>query len=161
MGVSSSKMATPGHPKRFDFQHLLKNMWTRYIPMAGCVSTGVLSINILAPKYFQRMFFGCPYVPAITNSLWFNSHLGVGLYIYNRKHLTKASKPERVMFSVYGAVLFNFGTVLFWATSKRLLPKCSFVTALFGVGSTIVCYFIGHRYLNWVDRQVMHSDVEE
>ena len=75
--------------------------------------------------------------------------------------MKKASNFQRVAFSVYGAVLFNFGTVLFWATTKSLLPGCPYMRSTFGVGAAVLFYYIGKEYLDWVDKQVIHSEIEE
>ncbi len=89
----------------------------------------------------------------VANCLWFNSHLGVGMFLYSRKHLRRAPMYYRVLYSVYGAVIFNFGTVLFWATTKALLPKCNYLRTIFGVLSGIAFLAIGKEYIDFVDRQ--------
>ena len=128
-----------------------------------------LSTPIIWPKiglhytklsvFFFRVF--SPYESLVANALWFNSHLGVGLYIYNRPHLLSAPKYERVMYSVYGAAIFNFGVVLFWATCKTLLPRSIPVRVLFGLGSGAAVFIIGKNYLDFVDKQAVTMETEE
>ena len=90
----------------------------------------------------------------VSNCLWFNAHLGTGLYLYSRKHMKRASRYHRIMFSVFGTAIFNFGTVLFWATTKALLPRKNFIRMLFGIGSGLTFLIIGKEYLQFVDGQV-------
>ena len=85
--------------------------------------------------------------------------MGVGLYIFNRKHLKTAPLYSKVMFSVFGSAMFNFGSVLFWATTKNILPKCDHVRLVFGVMSGISFLAIGYEYLKYVDSKVV-SEVD-
>ena len=87
----------------------------------------------------------------ITNGLWFNAHIGAGLYIYSRRHLKGASESKKVLFSAFGAVMFNFGTVLFWATAKNLLPESDALRTLFGLTSGAALLYIGKEYLQYID----------
>ena len=95
--------------------------------------------------------FCSPYEPIVANCLWFNAHIGTGLYIYTRRHMERSTSPQRVIFSVFGAVLFNFGTVLFWAATKTLLPERDLLRTLFGFSSGMLLYAIGREYLKFID----------
>ena len=97
----------------------------------------------------------------MANCLWVNSHLGVGLYLFDRPHIRCAPLYSRVMFSVFGSVIFNFGSVLVWATTNNILPKCSHMRFFFGVISGVTLYAIGHEYLRFVDSKCMEKHKEE
>ena len=103
--------------------------------------------NITLFIYF-RLF--APNELVVANSLWFTAHLGVGLYIYGRKHIQYKPGPVRIMYSVFGSVIFNFGSVLVFATSKSLLP-CESLRAVVGVTTALVFLYIGKSYLDMVD----------
>ena len=90
------------------------------------------------------------------NCLWFNSHLGVGLYIYGRPHLAKFSTYNRIIFSVYGSVLYNFGMVLLWATIKENNVSNGF-RVFAGLVTGVTGLMIGRKYFNMVEA----TDVEE
>jgi hypothetical protein len=62
-----------------------------------------------------------------------------------------AGTPWRIGYSIFGAVLFNFGTVLFWATTKTLLPRNDILRSLFGLLSGAAFFYVGQRYLKYVD----------
>src|SRR6218665_1565398 len=95
--------------------------------------------------------FCSPYEPIVANCLWFNAHIGTGLYIYTRRHMESTTSPQRFIFSLFGAVLFNFGTVLFWAATKTLLPERDLLRTLFGFSSGMILYAIGREYLKFID----------
>jgi len=91
----------------------------------------------------------------VANSLWFSAHIGTGLYLYSRRHIGAAGTPARLVYSIFGSVMFNFGTVLFWATTKTLLPRNDPVRTLFGLLSGVALFAIGKRYLDYIDDQVL------
>ncbi len=95
----------------------------------------------------------------VSNCLWFNAHLGIGLYLYSRQHMKNTSSYRRIMYSVFGAVMFNFGSVLFWATTKALLLKNEMIRSLFGLGSGLALLYIGREYLDFIDGQT--QDLKE
>ena len=103
-----------------------------------------------------------PFDHVVSNALWFNGHLGVGLYLFSRKHLRRAKMPWRITYSVFGAVIYNFGTLLFWATTKAaILPNNATLRSIVGIGSGCAFLFLGHHYLKFVDTQVGNVLKEE
>ena len=107
----------------------------------------------ITPSYLSFRIFGDGAVVA-TNTLWFNAHLGVGLYLYSRRHLQRQAMFPRVIYSVYGAVIYNFGMTLYWATTRLVLPNCKYVRCLFGVISGIAGLAIGKEYLKMLDTSI-------
>ena len=94
--------------------------------------------------------------------MWYNAHIGVGLYIYNTKHVRSLKTYERILFSTFGAVVFNYSAALLWAsvaTAKNFLPKCDFVRSTFGVVSGAVLLFVGREYLKSVDNAITKNEV--
>ena len=89
----------------------------------------------------------------MANSLWFNAHFGVGLYMYPRRHMKAAPRYQRIIYSVFGAAMFNFGSVLFWATTKTLLPKSNALRIIFGLGTGAALLGIGKHYIDYIDDQ--------
>jgi hypothetical protein len=65
--------------------------------------------------------------------------------------MQKATTWLRAVYSVSGAVLFNFGAVLLWATLKEVLPPSNPLRTLFGLGSGVALLTVAHRYLKFVD----------
>ncbi len=91
---------------------------------------------------------------ALANAFFLNSHIGAAIYIYYRQHMKKVSCKTRVMYSVYTAVLFNFGSVLLWATTKTVLPNTPVVGGLFGAFTSFCLLAVGREYLNFIDSLV-------
>ncbi|CAH1793915.1 unnamed protein product, partial [Owenia fusiformis] len=156
------KMAAPMFKKYF--QNLgdlsLENVCFRYIPLAGGASCLAFSVNILNSADFNRVFGDNNLVAA--NSLWLNSHLGVGLYLYSRKHIKRAPLPKRILFSVFGSAMFNFAVVLMWASAKQVvLPDKPAIKTLFGLVSGATMLAIGREYLKYVDCQAGNMLNEE
>ncbi|KAI0213224.1 hypothetical protein LSAT2_001774 [Lamellibrachia satsuma] len=118
------------------------------MPAAGAVGGLGFSLNVMTPNVFRSLF--APHDLVVANSLWFTAHLGAGLYIYNRKHIQYQTGPYRIMYSVFGSVIFNFGSVLIYATTKSLLP-CQSLRAVAGVALGLVFLCIGKSYLDMVD----------
>ena len=109
---------------------------------------GIITLVIFNFRVFS------PFDHVASNALWFNAHFGVGLYLYSRKHMRRARMPWRITFSVFGAVIFNFGTLLFWATTKAaILPNNTTLRSIVGIGSGCAFLYLGHRYLKFVDTQ--------
>ena len=127
----------------------MTDLFFRYIPLAGSASALAFSLNVMNPTFFRSVF--APNELLVANSLWFNAHLGIGLYLYGRKHMRQGTTYQRVLFSVFGTVLFNFGSVLFWATTRALVLKNDILRSLFGVGTGIAMLFIGKEYLDFID----------
>ncbi|XP_041363031.1 uncharacterized protein LOC121378781 [Gigantopelta aegis] len=122
----------------------------KILPSIGGLSYQLFSANIMNPRSFRWMFDDRDIV--IANTLWFNAHIGIGLYMFGRPHLQKASTQRRILYSVFGSFLFNFGSVLFWATCKSLLIQNPKLRTLFGFGSGFVLLYIGREYLHYIDK---------
>jgi hypothetical protein len=58
-----------------------------------------------------------------SNTILFNSHVGIGYYVFFRKHQIRLKMWDRIEFSVFASVLFNFGSLMFGVLFKALLPK--------------------------------------
>ncbi|XP_076317837.1 uncharacterized protein LOC143229410 [Tachypleus tridentatus] len=128
------------------------NVYSHYVPLAGSLSYSIFSVTVFIPEISTRLFPRRSI--AVANSLLFNSHLGSGLYLYTRHHLAEASTYYRTMYSVYGALLFNFGSVLLWAVTKTLLPENVMVRTAFAVSTSLCMLTIGKEYLDYVDSKV-------
>jgi len=126
---------------------------THYVPAAGAASALAFSVNVMNPRFFRSLF--SPHQLLVANSLWFNAHIGTGLYLYSRRHISAAGTPARLVYSLFGAVVFNFGTVLVWATTKSLLPRNDALRTVFGLLSGVALFVAGKHYLGYVDDQVL------
>ncbi|XP_059468390.1 uncharacterized protein LOC132192442 [Neocloeon triangulifer] len=126
------------------------NLLFFYLPAQGVASFAGLSINSMNPRIFYKLF------PKkdITSTLLACSTLGTGLYLYNRPHLQSAPTQLRLSFSVYGALLFNFGSLLLFAVAKSYLPENTNLATLVGVASCYSLVKVGTSYLDHIDSQL-------
>ncbi|PIK48281.1 hypothetical protein BSL78_14857 [Apostichopus japonicus] len=130
----------------------IENVCFSYLPAIGAISHTVFAIHILdkslIPRFFPVWHFG------VANSFLFNSHLGVGLYLYNSRCLSKAPVHNRILWSVYGSVLFNFGSVLLFSTGKLLLVNDRLIGALYAAAASLSFLVIGKQYVEFVDENI-------
>ncbi|XP_074648843.1 uncharacterized protein LOC141904190 [Tubulanus polymorphus] len=155
-------MAAPIESK-FSLQNLknikLDDVMYRFMPAVGGASYLAFSVNIMNPRLYKNLF--APHELLVSNKLWFNAHLGVGLYLYSRKHMITASAYQRIMYSIFGTVVFNFGSVLLWATTKALLPECVYMRSFFGLISGTSLLLIGKEYVAHLDKKCINDKPAE
>lgn len=65
---------------------------------------------------------------------------------------------NRIIFSAYGSVLINFGSILLWATTKSLIPNKFWLRVMFAISSATSLIIIGKEYINYVDDHLCSSD---
>ncbi|XP_076449422.1 uncharacterized protein LOC143285866 [Babylonia areolata] len=121
----------------------------RVLPTVGGVSYGYFAIHIMNTSWFKSVFHNNDV--RVANTFWFNAHVGIGLYMFGSSHLRQAPINRRILYSVFGSFLFNFGSVLFWATSKTFLPAKPGLLAMFGLASGFVLLYVGKEYVDYID----------
>ncbi|VDO97429.1 unnamed protein product [Soboliphyme baturini] len=120
-----------------------------YIPLCGAVSHSMFSIHILNPELLTKIF--AMNDAAISNALFLNANLGIAVYMYYAKHMKRVTTSARVIYSVFTTILFNFGSVLFWATAKAVLPKNGAARMLFGVFTSFCFLAVGKDYCMYIN----------
>ncbi|XP_033644506.1 uncharacterized protein LOC117304114 [Asterias rubens] len=123
-----------------------------YLPVLGAASHTLFAVHMLdrnlLPRLFPRWHLG------VANSLLFNSHLGVGLYIFNRPSLRAATMQQRILWSVYSSAMFNFGSVLLFATGKQLLTEDRFVGTLYAMSASLCFLVVGKQFFDFLDSRI-------
>ncbi|XP_050535890.1 uncharacterized protein LOC126902545 [Daktulosphaira vitifoliae] len=119
-----------------------------YVPAFGSLNYTILSINVMNPGLLQRIIPK----PDLTNLLLLNSCVGSTLFIVSRPHLRSSPLKIRVLYSVYGSVLFNMGSVLSWAIIRSLLPNNTAIATLAGIFSGFAITSCGVAYLEHNDK---------
>ncbi|KAF6207866.1 hypothetical protein GE061_016315 [Apolygus lucorum] len=124
-----------------------KSLLFHYLPMAGAASYGTLSVNVMNPSLIMRMS------PSrdITNILLGVSVAGSLLYIYDRPHLRSSPPSKRILYSGFGAVIFNFGSVLVWAV-LRSSTRSNCIATIIGLASGAGLALAGLNYLQFIDQ---------
>lgn len=121
-----------------------------YAPACGTLNYAFLSINVMNPGLLQRIVPK----PDLTNIFLFNSCVGSFLFIAARPHLSEAPLKLRIVYSVYGSILFNMGSVLSWAILRSLLPNNSGLATVAGLISGFALTGCGVAYLSYNDKTV-------
>uniref|UniRef100_A0A914C6X3 Uncharacterized protein n=1 Tax=Acrobeloides nanus TaxID=290746 RepID=A0A914C6X3_9BILA len=124
-----------------------------YVPLTGAVSHSLFSVHILSPSLVTQIF---PlYDLAVSNAILFQSHLGIGFYVYYRQHLLRLKPWDRVEYSVFTSVMFNFGTLLFAVLLKGLLPRKigAWPRSLLGLAMSFLFISRGMKFIQIVDRR--------
>ncbi|VDK62034.1 unnamed protein product [Anisakis simplex] len=128
-----------------------RSLLSYYLPITGAVSHTLYTIHIFSPQILSRLFPICDL--AVENSILSTSNLGVGFYVYFRPHLYRLDSWNRVQYSVFAAVMFNFGSLLTAVFIKALFPSKSNI-ALKSVVAIALSWFLlsrGHHYLKFLD----------
>lgn len=94
----------------------------------------------------------------VGNSLWFQAHLGAGLYIYSRRHIRSLPLKQGILYSIFGSVLFNFGSCMIWGLGKSVLPTSPLARMVFGIASSCLLLYMGQDYLQYVDNKCSDLD---
>uniref|UniRef100_A0A7E4VTC1 DUF1736 domain-containing protein n=1 Tax=Panagrellus redivivus TaxID=6233 RepID=A0A7E4VTC1_PANRE len=122
-----------------------------YAPLSGAISHTLFSVHIFSPILVTKVF--PVYDLAVSNTVLFNSHVGIGLYVYFRPHLFGLNAWDRVEFSVFASVIFNFGSLLFAVLLKAVLPKTLATTPRTIMGASLSLFLMsrGLKYLRHID----------
>ncbi|RWS14751.1 hypothetical protein B4U79_00342 [Dinothrombium tinctorium] len=71
------------------------------LPATGSISYQIFAVHVYFPHLLKRTLSTHHLI--FENCLLYNSHIGVGLYLYTRKHMKLVPIYYRVMYSVYGS----------------------------------------------------------
>ncbi|XP_022103546.1 uncharacterized protein LOC110986165 [Acanthaster planci] len=134
-------------------RQILDKICFSYLPIVGAASHTLFAMHILdrnlLPGLFPKWHLG------VANSLLFNSHLGIGLYVFNRPCLRSASTQQRVLWSVYSSAMFNFGSVLLFATGKQLLTEDKLVGTLYAMSASLCFLVVGKQFFDFLDSRYL------
>lgn len=130
-----------------DFRRYL----AKYLPYAGGVSYSILALNTMG---INLPLLGENGRLIVFNSTLAFSHVGFGVYIYNRPILDalKPSTTKRLIWSLFGSWMMNLGSVLFWAIGKELGPTNKVARALIGLSAGGVFLYVATDFTNALDK---------
>ncbi|XP_059168701.1 uncharacterized protein LOC131950523 [Physella acuta] len=125
-------------------------------PGVGSVCYGYISFACMDPLWFGRAFGDVHKL--VSNVLWIQAHLGIGLYIFSRRHIRKLSTNRALFYSIFGSALFNFGSCMIWGLGRTLLPPSSTLRVAFSLISSCLLLYAGQDYLQYVDNSCSEVD---
>jgi len=120
-----------------------------YLPATGAISYVLFSVHCLNPTILPNMFPKNWHPVSI--GIWFNAHLGIGLFYYYRQHLRRVSDSSRIIYTAFATVMFNFGSILFWSAVADVLPRHKWMRVSFGLLTSICFLSVGREYLSYID----------
>ncbi|XP_054156224.1 uncharacterized protein LOC128954647 [Oppia nitens] len=103
-----------------------QNIYSYYLPLNGCISYYAFSVHCSLPGGLFRLLPNSGL--RVVNCLLFNSHIGIGLYLYMSGHMRQLQPYYRIMFSAFGSVMFNFGSIMFWSLTAKSMSTVMAVT---------------------------------
>uniref|UniRef100_A0A914I3A0 RNA helicase n=1 Tax=Globodera rostochiensis TaxID=31243 RepID=A0A914I3A0_GLORO len=135
-----------------------RTLLRHYVPLSGALSHTLFAINIFSPSLYTRMFSS--YDLAVSNAILFNAHLGLGFFLFFRPHMYHLWRWRRVEFSVFGSVMFNFGSLLCAIFVKGFLRKVKGpARATLSVLLSIFLLSLGRRYIQHIDQRTKLNEV--
>ncbi|CAF1221312.1 unnamed protein product [Adineta ricciae] len=126
-------------------------LFAKYRPLITTPFFFGFSTHVLSPALFSRLLSSRFDIP-ISNLLLFGSHVGVTSYLYTSKHLRKAHMFERLLYSIYGSAMFNFGTVLVMSIIRSIFPDKEPLRLGIGLSTAVALLAIGKKYVNYIDQ---------
>lgn len=115
-----------------------------HLPSVGGISLVSLSSTIMEKQFLRNSLGDIQLL--VKDALWWYSHLGIGTWIYQRKHLHSVDTLSRLSFSVAGSLVFNQGVMLLLAMFRLRLPNCKHVTVPLGIGACFGLVHLGRMY---------------
>lgn len=88
----------------------------------------------------------------VAYALWLNTHICLGTHLYRQRHLQTAPCLDRILFTALSTTMFNFGSVLLWASIKQIIPDRSGQRTLLSVGIGTCLLWMGQRYVNFINK---------
>ncbi|TMS39582.1 hypothetical protein L596_006082 [Steinernema carpocapsae] len=129
-----------------------RTLLTHYLPLSGACCHSVFTMHIFNPQTMTRIF--PVWDLAVSNAILFTSHLGAGFYLFFRPHLYAVPHWDRVQFSVFGSVMFNFGSLLLAVLVKPLIPaKSGFLKGLLGAALSSFLLWTAKKYVDHIDKR--------
>ncbi|KAH7717428.1 Protein C09G9.1 b [Aphelenchoides avenae] len=127
------------------------SLFRHYIPLSGAVSQTLYSMHVFSPSVVTGLFPVCDL--AVSNTILFNSHLGVALYVFFRPHMHRLNLWDRVQFSVFSSGMFNFGSLALAVLVKAFVPKRlpTLPKSILAAGLSVFLMTSGANYLRYID----------
>ncbi|CAD6199014.1 unnamed protein product [Caenorhabditis auriculariae] len=166
MGILDHSPSSSGVPRRgafgIDWSTWVpavtpKTLLSHYLPASGALSHTLYTVHLFSPTIISKMFPTADL--AVSNSILFNANVGLGFYVYFRRHLQRVDPWDRVEFSVFSSTVFNFGSLLAAVLVKALIPAKAPTWAKSLVAASMSVYLLtrAYKYLHYVDARFSRS----
>ncbi|XP_005092563.3 uncharacterized protein LOC101863569 [Aplysia californica] len=140
-----------------EFQIRASDVCFKITPAIGAVCYEYFSLSVMDPQWFSRAFGNSESM--VKNIVWFHAHMGAGLYLYSRRHIRKVHPVSRgIFYSMFGSILFNFGSLLLWGWGRSILPQSPALRSVCGLLSGGALLYAAQDYLQHVDSSCSELD---
>lgn len=129
-----------------------KKALKKYLPYSGLVGYSVLGLHSVKVRV-EELIIGNSARPFVFHGALVLSSVGMATYLYDRPvfNVIKAPKSRRLLWSLFGTWMFNFGSLLLWAICKEICPENKVVRAVMALSSCAGLVYVGTDYLQAVD----------
>ncbi|XP_078359593.1 uncharacterized protein LOC144644057 [Oculina patagonica] len=129
-----------------------KKALKKYLPYSGLVGYSVLGLHSVKVRV-EELIIGNGARPFVFNGALVLSSLGMTVYLYYRPvfDVIKPPKSKRLLWSLFGTWMFNFGSLLLWAICKEICPENKVIRAAMALSSSAGLVYIGTDYLQAMD----------
>ena len=124
----------------------------KYLPYCGLGSNLVLALHSVK-VYPEKLIIGRNSRALIFHGALALSGLGTATYIFSRPvfRIMEPPRSKQLLWSGFGSLIFNFGSLLLWAICKEIFPKNKLLRAVFALSSSAGLVYVGTDYLQAVD----------
>ena len=129
-----------------------KEALKKYLPYSGLAGYSVLALHSVK-VYPEELIISKDSRAVIFHGALVLSGVGLSTYMYTRPVFDVMQPPQkkRVLWSLFGSWMFNFGSLLLWAICKEIFPKNKVLRAFVALSSSAGLVYIAKDYLHAVD----------
>ncbi|KAJ7391639.1 hypothetical protein OS493_017336 [Desmophyllum pertusum] len=130
-----------------------KKALKKYLPYGGLAGYAVLGLHSVK-VHVEELIIGRDNRPIVFHGALMLSTIGMTTYLYDRPvfNIMEPPKSKRLLWSLFGTWMFNFGSLLLWAIGKEICPENKVIRAIMALSSSAGLVYIGTDYLEAVDR---------
>lgn len=130
-----------------------KKALVKYLPYGGLAGYSILSLHSMK-VYAEQIIIGKNTRSVVFHGALTLSGIGIATYLYNRPVFDVMDSPrsKRLLWSIYGTWMFNFGSLMLWAICKEICPDYKVIRAIMALASSAGLVYVGVDYLREVDR---------
>lgn len=129
-----------------------KESLKKYLPYGGLAGYSILALHSVK-VHPEELIIGKDSRAVVFHGALVLSGIGMGTYLFTRPvfDVMQAPKSKRVLWSLFGSWMFNFGSLLLWAICKEICPKNKLARAVIVLSSCGGLVYIARDYLRAVD----------
>lgn len=130
-----------------------KKALVKYLPYGGLAGYSILALHSMK-VYAEQLIIGKNARSVVFHGALTLSGIGMATYLYNRPvfDVMDSPKSKRLLWSLFGTWMFNFGSLMLWAICKEISPDYKVIRAIMALASSAGLVYVGVDYLREVDR---------